>query len=526
MWRKRLSSVHVPWDKNRPSIYSVVETSPPGDDPVDLPDEPLLQEKGLFWAPGALDGVHTHHMEPGEPDVDQIAAAVMRLIETLDKEAFRELYDRVLSMRVISFIDPVLGRLEKVREGRHWTRIAELGRLLMKQAPDREAVKLGISLTGLTFETTDLPALVTLGRHDEFTLYVSVALARSPSAEDEIWSLAKSVHGWGRIFAVERLSRTRRPAIRKWLLREGFRNSVMNEYLAWTAATTGGLADELKNPQPDDALILGAGEILCALIADGPGRDMGDYEEGAEATELYLGHLETYSMTLSEYQVLEALCRYLSDGANEGVQTAAGWTPAQRTRMLEQIRILMARADWPTKAEAALNAEDGHTFWQARPIAESLGIDTWEQSFKRHLGGEDQWYFLMRTPDRNRIDRVLDLASKSIDLAGIATGPAEELGLGSAFEEHRVLDWIVPGLAGFPGVGWPFVEAALQSPVTRNRNIALRTLEAWGRSNWRPGTEAMVRKSLVQEPSDQVRRSMQALLDGVPLETGVHHRSE
>jgi hypothetical protein len=44
-----------------------------------------------------------------------------------------------------------------------------------------------------------------------------------------LWSLAKSVDGWGRIQSVERLKKTERDDIQDWLVRDGFRNQVMDE---------------------------------------------------------------------------------------------------------------------------------------------------------------------------------------------------------------------------------------------------------------------------------------------------------
>src|SRR5258708_2538778 len=48
-----------------------------------------------------------------------------------------------------------------------------------------------------------------------------------------------------------------------WILREGFRNSVMDEYLAYLAATRGGVLDRLRS----------------------------DYLDGAEATRTFIGLL-------------------------------------------------------------------------------------------------------------------------------------------------------------------------------------------------------------------------------------------
>lgn len=75
-----------------------------------------------------------------------------------------------------------------------------------------------------------------------------------------LWSLARSVNGWGRIHTVERLKGTENQEIQEWLVREGYRNAVMYEYLAYLAATSGHLLERLS-ADPDDGL-LDSGELL------------------------------------------------------------------------------------------------------------------------------------------------------------------------------------------------------------------------------------------------------------------------
>jgi hypothetical protein len=96
-------------------------------------------------------------------------------------------------------------------------------------------------------------------------------------------------------------------------------------------------------------------------------------------------------------------------------------------------------------------------------------------------GEGDYWYFVMQTDALERIDRVVALAEERLPLEQIATGPADELGLGPKFEHHSALDFVLQDLSRFPGKGWPLVRAALRSPVVRNRNMAVRALAAWGK---------------------------------------------
>jgi hypothetical protein len=137
-------------------------------------------------------------------------------------------------------------------------------------------VKFAIAMLGLFKEGGTSEVVRALGRHEEFTLFAVVAIAGQAENPDlELWELAKGVNGWGRIYCVERLAGTTNTAIKAWLLRAGFRNSVMDEYIAHLAADTGDLVDELRQEHPDDALLAGAGGMLSAMANGAPGPGMG-----------------------------------------------------------------------------------------------------------------------------------------------------------------------------------------------------------------------------------------------------------
>src|SRR5690606_8614632 len=126
--------------------------------------------------------------------------------------------------------------------------------------------------------------LLTIGGHEEFTLFSVVALASTLESPDrELWQLAQRVRGWGRIHAVERLAETTDPDIRGWLIRDGFRNDVMDEYLAHTCAVAGDLAGALEADIVDDSLIDAAAGIFAALLNGGPAEDIEDYEQAPRA---------------------------------------------------------------------------------------------------------------------------------------------------------------------------------------------------------------------------------------------------
>src|SRR5262249_25877447 len=141
-----------------------------------------------------------------------------------------------------------------------------------------------------------------LGRHDEFTLFCAVALANaSEDYDDALWTLARNVNGWGRIHVVERLVQSESPAIKNWLLREGFRNSVMYEFLAGACARAGGLLAALSEDHVDRELLTSAGEIIQALISGGPAEGIDDYEDARPVIETFLDHMQSSAETIEDF---------------------------------------------------------------------------------------------------------------------------------------------------------------------------------------------------------------------------------
>lgn len=75
------------------------------------------------------------------------------------------------------------------------------------------------------------------------------------------------------------------------MLRAGYQNSIMHEYLAYTCAVAGELDKVLEQESIDNGLISSIGEILAALINGGSAEDIYCYDVGAQVCAYYLTHL-------------------------------------------------------------------------------------------------------------------------------------------------------------------------------------------------------------------------------------------
>ncbi|OJW23944.1 MAG: hypothetical protein BGO49_17320 [Planctomycetales bacterium 71-10] len=431
----------MPWD-GRPSILEHVRSHVAIDGPGmaeggdTLPDEErIAQGSKIRWAAGAMDGVATHHMGTGEDEeavrkAAELVVAYSRQPTASNKAA---VYRHVVAGHVVSIIDPVIEALTNEPLIGH-ERLYELARSFATDAPDREPVKFGIALLGMFGQPQDRDLFLTLGRHEEFTLFCVVALANSPEDADEaLWTLARTVAGWGRIHAVERLALSEDPEIRRWLLREGYWNSVMYEYTAATCARAGGLLTALGDDDVDRGLLTAAGQILQALIAGGPAEGIDDYEDARPVIESFLGRMASSAETVEDFLHVHAIGGYLDEDESLWAgRYDAGWSPEVRERLRSECRSILGRPEWEGRVRVGLESGDELVFAHADQAARALGIDTWDLHRRRLLekpADPGRWYHVMALCDETRIGEVMAFAEASIGLTTIATGAGDELGL-------------------------------------------------------------------------------------------------
>lgn len=487
-----------------------------------LPDEPEPDPNSISFAPGAMDGAFGHHGSATSDDeiVSNLHSALKTACESASDRNIRVLYKLISDSSALDVIDPLIERIHR-EQTLNADRLREIVYWFTTKAADREPVKFSMALLGLLRGSDDSDVFLTLGRHDEFTLYAAVAISNNETYSDEVlWKLAKSAEGWGRITSVEQLSETNNPKIKDWLLRDGFKNSVMYEYLACICARSGELHKALEQASIDADLFESASELIDALISGegGPAEGLADYEHGCSAIRNLLSHEDGRFSSASHFWFLWKLKDRVGDHLSGERKLEQDWSSAHAEAISSKIDVLLSDRDWAEIISKALQNGDQQTFWDASRACNKLGIDPWPYFFKRTKEGEDYWWDLMRTSDASRIDEVLALGLEKIPLEEIATGPASDLGLGTEYESHSALDFILQDLDNFPGKGWAFINAGLQSPVTRNRNMGLKALSGWPRETWPEGAEDALKGFLEKEPEPDVKMRIQNLLEGRPLD--------
>ncbi|AGL15711.1 hypothetical protein [Actinoplanes sp. N902-109] len=449
-----------------------------------LPDADL--RRGSRVMPDAVwDGVRSQHagVDVDEPTAVALAREIGELVAGPPTEAgLRHLHDTAAEHDLLQIADAITKEMAGLTLPRD--RVREVGRRLAEHGTRRNAVALGVLLLGVSGDRRDRELLLDLGSLEDLTLYAAVALTRTqPDRERVLFDLARRVTGWGRIHTVQRLKGTKDPQIKAWLLREGFRNSIMDEYLAHLAATTGGLRAALAGGPVDDELLDGAGDILTALSLGGPAEDLTDYADGPEVIDRYLTLVQQRPPTLHRVATVLEL------------STDAGRSGA-----------------WRAVVDEALDSPDLDVVRQAIRPAKELGIP-FRDRVRARLGQHPNDGYLWQTllDDIGDIDDVLALAHELLPLDQLADGPSLDVGHGYGRPEH-VLDLIVGRLDAHPGKGWPLIRAALRNPAIRNRNMAVRALDAWPKDTVPDEVVAALRRAGEQEPDPEVAGRMRDLL--------------
>ena len=488
--RKRGFELELPWNSGE-AIYTHIQKNLSSQPAISytgnqLPDEASNHSESKQWADGAHDSVtRLHNNEKNQKTIINNILILLDNISTSDSQKSKvELYNLLKKCGVIEFIDGVADNLIESTINPK-PNLHRFLRFLAKRSPDREPVKFAIALLGLVGDVSDTELITMLSRHEEFTLYGAAAINNMfEDPDEELWKLATSVHGWGRIHLVEHLANTSHQHIRDWLLREGYRNNIMHEYLAYTVAVAGNLNHALSHGFVDDEMLLAASEIIEALFAGGPAEDINDYEYAATTILSYLRHLRTRHNTLRANYFITAqyIHQYLIDDLDPVMREANGWTDENILLACNLCKEVLADPQWPPLVERYLLSENETDFSHANEIAYWLEIDTWDIHWKRLQEkpvNSGRWMEIMRIVKQANLKMVLEFAENNLPLAEIATQPADETGMGIEFEPHHCLDFILQELERFPHEGWHLIRTGLYSPVVRNRLMALNALKLW-----------------------------------------------
>lgn len=279
-------------------------------------------EGSLPWADGAEDGVYMYHVNSSEmPDDDRtlmenaVRAASEGDFEGADK-LFCELGQRSRAICIINALQSYVTNHEDALSSQNIFRYSVHA---MIESEDRECVKFGLSLMELynTDAIEELKdAIRLIGLSDEFSIFSLFVMRQWEDGNQEIYQLARKIHGWGRIHAVEHMEPDT-DEIKDWLLKEGVHNKIMPAYSAMVCWLKSDAASVLNN-HPSREEFSGIRDIIGGLLDEGPVWGISLIENSDRMIADFLNLAKGMALELADYEAVRDICAYYSTYYGDG----------------------------------------------------------------------------------------------------------------------------------------------------------------------------------------------------------------
>jgi len=491
----------------------------------DLPDE-IKDEDKLRYAPGLRDAIFgADNSHESKKNVVELANHLERVAkegsEVNKQEFYRLITENENAVGIIDeFLQAIVKNLLSVEPF-----LFSFAKDLATKTNKRNAVKFGIAILGLCQNKTVIKELKILGLHDEFTVYSAIAITNLlENPVSDLWDLAQKVNGWGKIQLVDRLANMElNQQIKDWLILEGYKNNILYEYLAFTCAVNGQLHEKLESKQIDNNLFKASADIIGALImvgGDGPAEGITTYVYAYSVVENFIRHAKQHTSDISDFITLNKIKDFLYELQNNiGEQKQNGWTWDNISNCIVEIVEILNSRDWKVQTCEGLKSKDNLTYWNAKKAAEKLGIDLWETVWTRLQENpldSSHWYDVTRYGKPEHAELIINFAIENLPLDKMATGAKDSMGFGSSL--FMCLDTIITYLEDYPQKGEKIILTGLKSPVTRNRNMAIKVLGKWKRERWSTEIEKEIQYLKDIDPNKNTKWDIEKILNGEELE--------
>jgi hypothetical protein len=252
---------------------------------------------------------------------------------------------------------------------------------------------------------------------------------------------------------------------------------------------------------------------MALIAADrGAAAGMHAYEDATNTCLAFLRGALDAQPDLRYFLAAQDILRYVEeDSRNAADRLKCGWNEDATESVRLRARELVDRPVWEPLVLEQLESAHEEAFYRANQAAIALGLNVFDLHWRRvqadpHDSGN--WFRIMQAASATHIDPIIEFAEGALPLQSIATGPADELGMGKEFEAHSCLDYILQDLHRFPGKGRSLILAGLRSPVVRNRHMALNAL-----AEWDPAMLAQARDALVEAQRDEVDEDLKVRIE-------------
>lgn len=485
----------IPWEHKEkivPYIQHQVEKNLVSDA---LPDDDYVYgENHPRMAAGLLDRLSNEQSTP---------FYVKKLLKLLIKQANhpsiktrKATYEQITLGNVSSYVDEFIEQFLQVQIDE--SRIQQEALWLLEHAAHREVVKFAIVVLGCTDCEKYKEQLFTIGLHDEFTNDVIFALKNGTvGANEQVWRLAQSVHGWGKIAAVEHLD-ANTPEIKHWLLTKGCENTILNEYLASICAEKGNLDVALSKEVISKELYDGASTIIQALLQDStPAENIDDYQYASMILSRFIRHAQNHCNTLEDFYPIMKIQTFLKEDEEVWQERLNNqWKQHERDTIQRLIEPIISDRKWVVMAEERLQLNYDRKLFE---IAQFYQLDITAKLFallEKEPNNPELYAAIMETNNQKKIRQLTIFAEKHLLRSNISA------------EKEDCLQYIVQDLHLYEEVGLSCLITAIESGNDMLQYHALYALDEWNPTIWKQQSVIDAIKKVISTSKDKETKTL------------------
>ncbi|MDM5299998.1 hypothetical protein QUF51_17755 [Bacillus pumilus] len=485
----------LPWDHKEKIVPIIQQQIQTHHKIVDdrLPDEEYLyDEHQPRLAPGLFDDLVNEGPTP---------FYVKRLLKVFEKQLNQPTnqtrkitYEKIISDNLASYSNELIERIQQTQ----WDEslVQQEALWLLEHAAHREVVKFAVIVLGCTNCEKYKDLLLTIGMHEDFTSYVVFALKNGTNqANEQVWQLAKSVHGWGKISAVKHLEAST-PEIKRWFLTEGCQNTIMNEILAYTCALNGDLETALSEDRISKELYHGASLIILSLLnEESSPKGIEEYPNASTVLSRLIDHAHMHCQSLEDFYPIMKISEFLNEDKEMWEERFEdSWKRHEYMFIQEAIQPLINDNRWP---KLAMDALQQNYHFQALEIALYYRLDVVQHLFdllEKEPTNCELYFAVVDTNNRQHMKDLCTFAETHLSLSSLTD------------DEEQCLQYIIQGLYEYEGVGLSLVHAALR--LENLQYHALSVLTEWSPSFSQQADTRELIKHIAMKTKDKEDRQL------------------
>ncbi|MFP4496721.1 MAG: hypothetical protein ACLFQV_00815 [Vulcanimicrobiota bacterium] len=482
-----------------------------------LPDEDeYSSDPEIRWAPGTREAILNPSASLSPNEIKNKTAEILSTLKSLNsdfpEESLARLEEVLGFQETLSVIDDVLRKLIH-EKGMNQTAVYNACRSLFFSTRNRGVLKFCMGIMSLYCVEDDIEFFKIVSRHEEFTLYGAVAVSMCTPDPVHHWiDMAGHVEGWGRIHLSNRLvEKAGRNDVREYLLKEGCKNTIGEEYTSLEIARSVKLDQILNTTKIDRKSFQGAGVLINgmidATIVRGPFIGLEKYDRGFACLDNYLNLAQKMAKNSFDFLVAHKIFRFLHE---EKDKADIEYIPAETEILKEKVQNILNLPHWKETVLKDLAKKDRQKQFEAVKASEILELDITPElikMLKTNPHDDMLWYYLSSRINRENLQAIKELAIEKLDFK---TKNTEETGAGL---NEVVLSFLLNALENINQPDEEIILLGLQS-TERNQRETFKVLHSWKPEEISENIIAQVRK-LMESPTEILRLDAQALLEKV-----------